>query len=73
MPPVIVLEKCTSAGDPAGSFTCAAMCPGDVIHIDKEKNIPIVLYPDECCHCGNCRISCHADAIRMVLPIGMRV
>lgn len=70
MPPVIILEKCKSAGDPAGIFTCAAVCPGDVIHIDREHNLPIVLYPDECCHCGNCRMSCVVDAIRIVLPIG---
>lgn len=73
MPPVIVLGRCQSAGDAAGTFICAEICPGDVIHIDRSKNVPVVLYPDECCHCGNCRISCPAEAIRMVLPVGMLV
>ncbi len=73
MPPVINLGKCKSAGDPNGDFTCARYCPGDVIHVDKEKNIPVVLYPDECCHCGNCRMSCPVNAITIFLPVGMLV
>jgi len=67
MPPIIDEDKCTACG------VCAAACPGDIIHINSEKNIPMVLYPDECCHCGNCRISCEIDAIKIVLPLSMLV
>ena len=49
MPPVIDLDKCKRCG------TCDAHCPVDVIRFDEERDIPIVQYPDECWHCGNCR------------------
>jgi NAD-dependent dihydropyrimidine dehydrogenase PreA subunit len=34
-----------------------------VIHFDEEKKIPMVKYPDECWHCGSCRLDCPTEAI----------
>jgi len=67
MPAQIDLELCTSCG------LCDEYCPGDIIHMDTENNIPIVLYPYECWHCGNCRIRCPAEAISIVFPLSMLI
>lgn len=67
MPPKIDLDLCTSCG------TCDEHCPGDIIHMDEIKGIPIVCYPYECWHCGNCKTSCPSDAISIVFPLRMLV
>ncbi len=67
MPPQIDLELCTLCG------LCDEVCPGDVIHMDKESNIPVVLYPNECWHCGNCRIRCPVEAMSIVFPLHMLI
>ncbi len=73
MPPVIDINKCQRSGKHPKCLVCASYCPGDVIHIDSVKNIPIILYPDECCHCGNCRMSCPQKAITITLPVRMLI
>jgi NAD-dependent dihydropyrimidine dehydrogenase PreA subunit len=35
----------------------------DVILFDQETKIPTVKYPDECWHCGSCRLDCPVTAI----------
>jgi NAD-dependent dihydropyrimidine dehydrogenase PreA subunit len=57
MPPVIDLERC------AGCGICDAHCPLDVIFFDPEKGKPEVRYPDECWHCGSCRLDCPEKAV----------
>ena len=73
MPPIINITKCQRNGKNPKCLICVSYCPGDVIHIDEEKKIPMVIYPDECCHCGNCRMSCPKNAISISLPLGMLV
>jgi NAD-dependent dihydropyrimidine dehydrogenase PreA subunit len=73
MPPVIDLDKCQRSGKHPSCLICSMYCPGDVIQIDKEKDLPVVLYGDECCHCGNCRMSCPDNAITITLPAGMLI
>ncbi|MBI4321090.1 MAG: 4Fe-4S binding protein [Chloroflexi bacterium] len=63
MPPRIDLEKCNGCG------RCDEICPGDLIHVDEASNFPVVQYPDECWHCGCCRIDCPVEAIEIRLPI----
>lgn len=59
MPPVIDLNKCN------GCRICDFHCPLDVIHFDEEQKIPAVKYPDECWHCGSCRLDCPVQAIKI--------
>jgi adenylylsulfate reductase subunit B len=59
MPPVIDLNKGQGWG------TCDAHCPLDVILFDESTKIPIVKYPDECWHCGSCRLDCPVEAIEL--------
>ncbi len=66
MPPHIDLERCK------GCQRCYDYCPLDVIGFDEEKKIPVVLYPDECWHCGVCEIECQAGAVDVVLPFKAR-
>ncbi|MBI4318646.1 MAG: ferredoxin family protein [Chloroflexi bacterium] len=65
MPPAIDLERCTSCG------ICDQICPGDLIHINESTGFPVVKYPDECWHCGCCRIDCPEGAIQIKFPLQM--
>lgn len=47
------------------------VCPGDLLIMDEEG--PQVAYPDECWHCGNCRIHCPVDAVDYVFPLEMLI
>ena len=67
MPPETDLRKCTSCG------LCDELCPLDIIHMDKEKNIPVVVYPNECSHCGICKMNCEPEAIIITLPLSILV
>ncbi|RPI99931.1 MAG: ferredoxin family protein [Deltaproteobacteria bacterium] len=68
MPPVI-LKHCKRCG------RCWDICPGDVFHWDKKKGekktVPVVKYPDECWHCGACRLECPVNAIEYQFPLQM--
>ena len=63
MPPVIDKEKCIRCG------ICADVCNYDVYFGSKEKEIPVVAYPEECWHCNACVIDCSANAIRLRIPL----
>ncbi len=67
MPAAIDLEKCSGCG------ICDQICPGDVIHMDETTNTPVVKYPDECWHCGCCRIDCPEGAIAIKFPPQMLI
>ena len=43
----------------------AANCPLDVIEMDAEGKA-VCPYPEECWHCGVCRMDCPVDAVRIV-------
>ncbi len=62
MPPIIELKKCQ------GCKLCDEHCPVDVIHFDEERKIPLVKYPEECWHCGSCRLDCPTGAISIKFP-----
>jgi NAD-dependent dihydropyrimidine dehydrogenase PreA subunit len=46
-------------------------CPGDLFVLHKKRKIAEVLYPDECWHCGVCRMDCPEGAIKIVFPLEM--
>ncbi len=65
MPPVVDLKKCT------GCRSCFNHCPGDLFVFDKKRKIPELRYPDECWHCGTCRMDCPEEAIKIIFPMEM--
>ena len=66
MPPVINKDNCTKCGK------CAAICPQDVFFDSKEKEVPVVSYPEECWHCNACVLDCPVEgAIRLRIPFPM--
>ena len=68
MPPIIDEEKCTACG------VCAEICPQDVFWGSHKKQIPVIVYPDECWHCNACVLDCPSEgAIRLRIPFPMFV
>lgn len=56
-----------------GCKLCYDACPMDVFGWDKEKNLPLVLYPGECRLCGSCEMACPELAIYNDLPLHARI
>jgi len=65
MPPVFNRELCRMCNE------CIEDCPGLILEMGDKG--PRVAYPDECWHCGNCRISCPENAVSYEFPLYMRV
>lgn len=65
MPPVFDMEKCTMCGE------CIKDCPGLILAMTPQG--PQVAYPDECWHCGCCRIACPSGAVLYEFPLTMLV
>ena len=61
MPPKIDYKRCN------GCKICYDDCPGDIISWDEEKDLPVILYPDECWYCGNCELHCPQECINITL------
>lgn len=66
MPPIIDESLCERCG------TCYEVCPQDILSFPDES-VPTVAYPDECWHCGACVMDCPVDAVRLRLPLQMRI
>jgi adenylylsulfate reductase subunit B len=62
--PPIFNEKCITC------YKCVEICPGDILRGGEE--IPKVVYPDECWHCGACVMDCPTQAVKLNLPLWMR-
>lgn len=66
MPPIIDDETCVSCG------VCFDVCSEDVF--GEMEQYPVrPKYPDECWHCGACVIDCPTQAIKLYVPLPMRV
>jgi len=65
MPPVFNMDKCSMCGE------CVEDCPGLILAMTTQG--PQVVYPDECWHCGCCRIACPNEAILYEFPLTMLV
>lgn len=59
---VVNIKDCIGCG------TCEEQCPGDVIRMDPETNLPFNKYPDECWYCGTCEIECPTKAAKLEFP-----
>jgi NAD-dependent dihydropyrimidine dehydrogenase PreA subunit len=70
MPPVIDHQKCNGCG------ACERYCPGDLIIMKgKKKKVKkaVVKYPEECWHCGICRLECPVEAVNYKFPEEMLI
>ena len=68
MPPIIDEDKCNGCG------TCVDICLQDVFFGSKEKEVPVVSYPEECWHCNACVLDCPIEgAIRLRIPLPLMV
>lgn len=59
--------RCFHCGHCDKCGKCVEDCPGLILEMKEEG--PDVIYPDECWHCGNCRISCPDSAISYEFPL----
>jgi adenylylsulfate reductase subunit B len=66
MPAIIDQDLCHCCG------TCYDICPQDIFGF-REDEIPTVDYPDECWYCGACVLDCPVEAVRLRLPLQMRI
>jgi NAD-dependent dihydropyrimidine dehydrogenase PreA subunit len=65
MPPVFNMDDCSLCG------VCIEDCPGYIL--EMKENGPEVIYPEECWHCGSCRISCPVGCVSYSFPLTMLV
>ncbi len=65
MPPVFDETKCIKCGK------CVANCPGYVLEMSEET--PRAAFPEECWHCGCCRIACDNGAVGFEFPLHTRL
>lgn len=65
MPPVFDETKCVKCA------RCVARCPGYILEMDEAT--PRVAFPEECWHCGCCRIACENGAVGFDFPLHTRL
>ncbi len=63
MPPIIDEDKCTSCGK------CIDICMMDVFFGSKKGEVPLITYPEECCHFNCCVDECPEGAIKLRIPL----
>jgi len=64
-------SRCFRCGHCQVCGKCAEHCPGYVLEMKEDR--PVVSFPDECWHCGSCRINCPSSCISYQFPISMLV
>ena len=65
--PNIDYSNCRSCKD------CYEVCPTDVFGWDEERNLPVVIRPEECTYCILCELDCDELAIDVELPLWAQV
>lgn len=65
----IEAERCFHCGHCISCGICVDDCPGLILSMTDDG--PEVAYPDECWHCGCCRIGCPTGAISYKFPLNM--
>jgi NAD-dependent dihydropyrimidine dehydrogenase PreA subunit len=38
-----------------------------------DEDGPVARYPEECWHCGNCKIDCPSNAVTIQFPLSMLI
>ena len=68
MPPIIDKDKCIGCGK------CVDICTEEVFFGSKKGEVPIVTYPEMCCHFNCCVRECPIEgAIRLRIPLPMMI
>lgn len=63
--------RCMHCGQCSACGNCVEHCPGHILEMGEDG--PRVAWPDQCWHCGCCRIACPDGAISYVFPLTMTV
>jgi len=63
--------RCLHCGHCTSCGTCVEDCPGMILEMTDCG--PAVAYPEECWHCGCCRIACPSSAVSYEFPLHMLV
>lgn len=64
-------NRCFHCGHCFKCEKCVEFCPGDVLMMNEDG--PAVIYPEECWHCANCKISCPCGGIQIQFPLSMLI
>lgn len=62
-------ERCLHCGHCMECESCVESCPGHILIMTDDG--PAVAYPDQCWHCGCCRIACPTGSIAYRFPLTM--
>ncbi len=63
--------RCMHCGQCSACGNCVDHCPGHILEMGESG--PHAAWPDQCWHCGCCRIACPDGAISYVFPLTMMV
>ena len=61
--------RCLHCGHCISCGSCVESCPGHILEMTKDG--PVVAYPEQCWHCGCCRIACTTGSIAYRFPLTM--
>lgn len=64
-------SRCMHCGHCRECKSCVESCPGHILEMGEDG--PFVAYPDQCWHCGCCRIACPTSSIEYRFPLTMRL
>jgi NADPH-dependent glutamate synthase beta subunit-like oxidoreductase len=63
--------RCLHCGHCMACGECVESCPGHILSLTGDG--PVVSYPDQCWHCGCCRIACPCGAVSYKFPLNMLI
>lgn len=61
--------RCMHCGHCMECGSCVESCPGHILEMGDDG--PFVAWPDQCWHCGCCRIACPTSSIAYRFPLTM--
>lgn len=62
-------SRCMHCGHCMECGSCVESCPGHILEMGEDG--PYVAYPEQCWHCGCCRIACPTGSIAYRFPLTM--
>lgn len=61
--------RCLHCGHCISCGSCVESCPGHILTMTEDG--PAVAYPEQCWHCGCCRIACSTGSVAYRFPLTM--